>query len=123
MFKIIFHFIRKFLCVRQYHGTRKERAVWKTTHETTKSHIRWSAFLATLTAPLPLIHHGAVPIFPIVGLCFGVFMEILFQYHKEKDKPLWNVAGQIWERNAAFVLLSPVWLTCFVLSFKWSVLP
>ena len=112
MYKWIFKFIQRWECVKKYEGGRLWSApgTWDA-----RSHIKWGCWLAWMTIPLTLVHPLFVHAYLIAFICHSPGCELVWQYHKEMDKPLHNVMAQMIERGFSFVLFLPLWIATYVL--------
>lgn len=104
MFKLILKLIQRYECVIIYQGP----VDWDSSDWSTKLHIQISFWLALGTSLLGFIHPWFLTLYVLAFLLMSPLMELCFQYHKEKDKPLHNVMAQMIERGFAFLLLLPI---------------
>lgn len=105
-FKFLNNFIRRYECVQNYQGSPYD---WNANSSwATRSHINGSVLYAFLTAMSGFIHPLFLLSYIVAFLCHSPLMELWFQYYKEKDKYVWNVVAQMFERGVGFAFLLPL---------------
>ena len=118
MFKFAFNFLRRFECINRYQGP----VDWSTADKSTKTHINTSFIMALIATPLGFIHPLFMLVYLVAFLCYSPIMELAFQYHKEKDKRVWNIMAQMFERGIGFAFCLPLWvgvLIASLLGVRW----
>ena len=117
-FKYINDTIRKYECVKEYQG---EPFDWHAAGSwATRSHVITSTLLALLSPLGGLVWPELAPIgYYLAFLIYSPFMELWFQYEKEKNKPLWDVMAQMIERGYIFGPLSMWWFIIYLIKVEF----